>query len=557
MKIEEESAILIPRPVSFILVSTHSISPRSAMPTATRRAKAISKIPSTPLSGSEVALIRDAWGQLVIGPYLTSPLVLDQLLARVQLPEQILRSGIFEHSMTMSQGRLSFFDLVQAMERAKTLHGKWSEQLRGKVLDDDLLDAFVAVGGTDDCHGSVDVGKLTSLVEEFALDVDMSSLAATAALGRMGIGGGVAARVNHNAGGAEALGTDAADDAVPRRHDLLLRQDDGEGGFNSFATLLQGDADGDADGHSLDNDGDDDDDAADGRRKRAILAHQWRNVASSGAATTAGAAGTGPVVGFASGSLLPFNSPPGSPSRRVVSSLVPLPSDLLEDSVDDSSQPFDLHHGVAASMSLGPRRQSGGFGNATMLKGKTFRGLRGGGGGALGMSMRSGGGTSAVLGASTRPGGPAAAATSAKEVASHSGQGKTPPAAAGGADNGTAAGVAAFGGGTSQTAAARGAGRLPPPPPSRGALRPMNVTVGGGGGSGGASQLPRSSTPISPLPRPQPLSRVKSPIRRPLSSASSGNRPLTAQRHNPRSCVFLVDPVFDVRSTRAVPISRR
>lgn len=136
------------------------------------------QIQRTSLSSVENSNAIEAWETLVHESYLTQMADLEQLLHSLQIPLQPISSRACQEEFQRSKGRFSFRDFVSLLERLKTLHGKWMHKLRGKMLDDDLLEAFVAVGGQSDSNGEVDLSKMRAVVGEFQLNVDLDKIIA-------------------------------------------------------------------------------------------------------------------------------------------------------------------------------------------------------------------------------------------------------------------------------------------------------------------------------------------------------------------------------------------
>jgi hypothetical protein len=97
------------------------------------------------------------------------------LIGTLQIPPQ---PAIMQHvklAWEAHSSNFSFMDLVRLLEECKSIHVRWVHKIRGKVLDDDLLEAFVAVGGGEDCGGAVNIPKMKSVVSDFQLKVDLDS----------------------------------------------------------------------------------------------------------------------------------------------------------------------------------------------------------------------------------------------------------------------------------------------------------------------------------------------------------------------------------------------
>lgn len=134
------------------------------------------QIPLTPLTTVELANASDIWDSYVKTSYLTNISDLVQLLDSLQVPLQPISRKVCEEEFKSTKARFSARDFISLLERLKTLHSKWLHKLRGKSLDDDLLEAFVAVGGGSDSHGQVDLTKMRNVVDEFHLKVDIDKI---------------------------------------------------------------------------------------------------------------------------------------------------------------------------------------------------------------------------------------------------------------------------------------------------------------------------------------------------------------------------------------------
>lgn len=136
-----------------------------------------SRIRSTSLSPYEQDMATHVWG-MYVGPsgFVQDEAMLKQLLLTVQLPAIAL---LEEVAMIRFHGKtttFSFMDFCDLLEVCKTIHCRWLTKVRGHPLDDDLLEAFVAVGGKEDSSGMVDLDQLRQVVSEFHLDVDLDKI---------------------------------------------------------------------------------------------------------------------------------------------------------------------------------------------------------------------------------------------------------------------------------------------------------------------------------------------------------------------------------------------
>jgi Ca2+-binding EF-hand superfamily protein len=140
-------------------------------------AAGVKNILRTPLTSEETQNAVDVWNQhgaeeksFVDGSDLRS------LLSGLQVPISKHLTVLVQSRILELNNRISFRDFILLLEQAKTLHTKWLHRIRGQSLDDDLLDAFVAVGGLEDTSGNVDVGKMKGVINEFNLDVDLDRI---------------------------------------------------------------------------------------------------------------------------------------------------------------------------------------------------------------------------------------------------------------------------------------------------------------------------------------------------------------------------------------------
>jgi hypothetical protein len=102
----------------------------------------------------------------------TSLLELMQLLERLQIPMQpVIRQVVEAAFLERAPGQFTFSDFVLVLEQCKTLHLRWLHKVRGKTFDDDLLEAYIAVGGESDSTGEVDLKLMNSVVKDFNLEL--------------------------------------------------------------------------------------------------------------------------------------------------------------------------------------------------------------------------------------------------------------------------------------------------------------------------------------------------------------------------------------------------
>lgn len=102
---------------------------------------------------------------------------LTQLLSTLCITQQPLTVMACREALaaTGAGGRLSLMDAIAVLERCKTIHGVWRHKLQGRAIDDELLEAFVAIGGEEGCESSADVDALRHVVAEFELSLDVDA----------------------------------------------------------------------------------------------------------------------------------------------------------------------------------------------------------------------------------------------------------------------------------------------------------------------------------------------------------------------------------------------
>lgn len=167
----QTSAIVSPTPRKGSMRNLH-------IPSPLKSALVKPQVPPTPLSSTEATNAAEVWDTYVKSSYLTQYTELEALMHSLQVPLQPISKKVCEDEFRSTKGRFSYRDFVVLLERLKTLHAKWLHKLRGKALDDDLLEAFVAVGGGADSHGEVDLAKMREVVGEFHLNVDLDRIIA-------------------------------------------------------------------------------------------------------------------------------------------------------------------------------------------------------------------------------------------------------------------------------------------------------------------------------------------------------------------------------------------
>lgn len=129
-------------------------------------------VPHTSLSPFERDNAHDVWRmQLGSRTELATIDELYQLLERLQVPMQPVLRNVCQASYDSRNGRFAFSDFTQVLEQCKTLHSRWLHKVRGRVLDDDMLEAYIAVGGNDDASGTVDMDLIQTVANEFHLEI--------------------------------------------------------------------------------------------------------------------------------------------------------------------------------------------------------------------------------------------------------------------------------------------------------------------------------------------------------------------------------------------------
>lgn len=111
--------------------------------------------------------------------FITTERELVELLSTLRITRQPLTLLACREALTMSSdgstGRLSMLDTIAVLERCKTIHAVWRHKLQGRAVDDELLEAFVAIGGEEGCETAADVGALRHVVADFDLSLDVDS----------------------------------------------------------------------------------------------------------------------------------------------------------------------------------------------------------------------------------------------------------------------------------------------------------------------------------------------------------------------------------------------
>ena len=158
------------------LLSARGTSFRNAMLSPGKKKPGLSSIIGTPLTSAEQHQAQDLWDTLIRDSFVSSLADVQSLLSGLRVPTQPLIDLMVEEAYATSSKRFSFRNFTLLLEQCKTVHTKWLHKLRGKTLDDDLLEAFVAVGGQSDSNGQVDIAKMRSVVSEFNLRVDIDRI---------------------------------------------------------------------------------------------------------------------------------------------------------------------------------------------------------------------------------------------------------------------------------------------------------------------------------------------------------------------------------------------
>lgn len=136
----------------------------------------LQSIVGTPLTSMEIRQAQEIWETLIRDAFASSAVDVHALISALHVPTQPLMDRMVDEAFLSSGKRFNFRQFSVLLEQCKTVHSKWLHKLRGKILDDDLLEAFVAVGGQTDSNGSVDIAKMRSVISEFNLRVDIDRI---------------------------------------------------------------------------------------------------------------------------------------------------------------------------------------------------------------------------------------------------------------------------------------------------------------------------------------------------------------------------------------------
>jgi len=137
----------------------------------------------TPLGPDEVYNAQQVWA-MQLGSRQNVPTLIElmQLIERLQIPMQpMLRQVVEAAYADRPKGQFSFSDFTLLLEQCKTLHMRWLHKVRGKHFDDDILEAYIAVGGDADSNGTVDVSLMQQIVDDFHLTLPQLQKAASPA----------------------------------------------------------------------------------------------------------------------------------------------------------------------------------------------------------------------------------------------------------------------------------------------------------------------------------------------------------------------------------------
>ena len=146
------------------------------VPTINRLSKKYDQIQGIPLTALEYNLLNEKWEHFIHASYITTFHDLQQLLSAIQVPVQPTTEKVCTEMFNSTKGRFSFRDMVVLLGKCKALHSAWMYKMRGHQLDDDLVEAFVAVGGLENCGGCIDVEKMRLVISEFHLNVDIDKI---------------------------------------------------------------------------------------------------------------------------------------------------------------------------------------------------------------------------------------------------------------------------------------------------------------------------------------------------------------------------------------------
>jgi Ca2+-binding EF-hand superfamily protein len=120
-------------------------------------------------------MVQEVWDMNVPGGFVNSLSELRDLLVQLQIPVQPVIMGLIRDKFE-ERPHFSYMDFLSVLEQSKSIHLRWVAKLKGKHLDDDLLEAFVAVGGKEDSGGEVDLQQMRTVVQEFQLQVDLDRI---------------------------------------------------------------------------------------------------------------------------------------------------------------------------------------------------------------------------------------------------------------------------------------------------------------------------------------------------------------------------------------------
>jgi len=125
----------------------------------------------TALDPAEVQNAEQVWA-MQLGTRQNVPTLTEllQLIERLQIPMQpMLRQVVESAYAERPAGQFAFSDFILLLEQCKTLHQRWLHKVRGKHFDDDILEAYIAVGGEPDSTGAVDVSVMQQIASDFHL----------------------------------------------------------------------------------------------------------------------------------------------------------------------------------------------------------------------------------------------------------------------------------------------------------------------------------------------------------------------------------------------------
>lgn len=142
-----------------------------------KAARTMQAVPKTGLVPWEQRLAEDAWATVTKNNSVTTLRTSDDLAqltrlvnvptlaSMVSLGAQLLASKV--------DGQFSYFDFLDYLQKCKTLHVRYRRKVDHCSFDDELLEAYVAVGGHADTTGSIDMEAIRTVARDFNLTIDL------------------------------------------------------------------------------------------------------------------------------------------------------------------------------------------------------------------------------------------------------------------------------------------------------------------------------------------------------------------------------------------------